>query len=188
MEQQHSAQQSHYQLMTDHNLALRHGHQNLGETMKTKRHARLFIASCILMLDFANAVVLGTQGGLPRASASTVEGRHIQRYPQAVDKSIPMLIKGNHHLWITHAEQLITIIWSKKQIKAFKKIIWLESRWNPTAYNPATNAYGLGQLVNSKPYTKGNPYKQINAAAKYIFNRYGTPNKALAHHNKYGWY
>ena len=153
-QQQHSAQQSRYQMVTDHNLALRHGHQNLGETMKTKRHARLFIASCILMLDFANAVVLGTQGGLPRASASTVEGRHIQRYPQPVDKSIPMLIKGNRTLWITYTEQLIAIVWDEKQIKAFKKIIWLESRWQPTAYNPATNAYGLGQLVDSKPYTK----------------------------------
>ena len=155
------------------------------------RHAVIIILVCIGLtsrLDFANAVVLGTQGGLPRASASTVEDGAIQRYPQAVDKSIPMLIKGNRNLWITYTEQLIAIVWDEQQIKAFKKIIWLESRWQPTAYNPATNAYGLGQLVDSKPYTKDNPYKQIFAAAKYIWHRYGTPTKALAHHERYGWY
>ena len=161
----------------------------------TLRHADKLLIIVILVainltsrLDSAYANVLETRGGLSRALASTVEGRHILHYPQPVDNSSLLRKNKSLSLWITHAEQLVTLIWSTKQIKAFKTIIYIESRWNPNAFNRSTNAYGLGQLIDSRSYTKDNPYKQINAMAKYIYNRYGTPNKALAHHNKYGWY
>lgn len=131
-------------------------------------------------LDSANAVVLETQRGLSRTTASTVEGRPIKGYPQAVDNSI--------HLWKSHAKQIITITWNSDEWKYFQKIIYKESRWNPQAFNPSTNAYGLGQLINSKRYTKDMPYKQINAAVKYIYNRYKTPALAWKHHIKWGWY
>lgn len=188
---EHSVQQSHYQLMIGQRLALRLGLPNLGVIMKIKRHARnliLTICVCIAVVDSAYAVGLETRGGISRATASIVEGRHILHYPQVVDNSSNRLIKENKHLWITHAEQIVSIYWNKKQIKAFKTIIYLESRWNPNAYNPATNAYGLGQIIDSKRYTKDMPYKQITAAVKYILHRYGTPMKALQHHRKHGWY
>jgi hypothetical protein len=140
------------------------------------------------MVDSMNASALEALAVTSRAMANVVGGDYYLHYPQGVDKSQSLLIKENKRMWISHTEQIVTITWNRKQIKAFKEIIYLESRWNPNAYNPSTNAYGLGQLVNSKTYTKGNPYKQINAMVKYIFNRYGTPNKALQHHKKHGWY
>jgi hypothetical protein len=113
-------------------------------------------------------------------TARNAEGSAIIPYPQAGDKAV--------NLWKSHAKQLVTITWSKKEWKAFQRIIWLESRWTPNQLNKATGAYGLGQIVGSKRYTAGMPCKQINAAIKYIWNRYHTPTKALRHHNKWGWY
>ena len=156
---------------------------------KTMRLARVFILTCVLMLDSAQ-LALGSPVGLEleKGRLVVVGEPTIKRYPQVVDNSHHYRIKENKHLWITHSKQLITLTWASKEIKPFLKIIYRESRWNPNAYNPATNAYGLGQLVNSKTYTKGMPYKQINAAVKYIAHRYGTPTKAYQHHKKYGWY
>lgn len=191
--EQHSVPLSHSQLMTDQRSDSHLGRLNLGAIMKIKtlRHAVIAIFVCIGLtsrLDSAYAACRESLAGNSKTTASIVEGRHILRYPQAVDNSPLLLSNENKSLWITHAEQIVTLTWGKKQIKAFKTIIYKESRWNPNAYNPATNAYGLGQLINSKRYTKHMPYKQINAAVKYIYNRYGTPTKALAHHNKQGWY
>jgi len=140
------------------------------------------------LVGSAHANALGTRGGLPRVVASIAEGRHILVNPQGVDNSALLRINKNKSLWITHAKQLVTITWNKKEIKAFKQIIYRESRWIPNQTNPATGAYGLGQLIGSKKYTHNMPYKQINATIKYIHNRYGTPTKALAHHLKHGWY
>ena len=156
-----------------------------------KRHAVKVIISCICLtglLDSAYASVLETRGGISRAVASIVGEATIKRYPQVVDNSNHSLIKGNRSLWITHSEQIVTLTWGKKQVKAFMTIIYRESRWIPNQTNPATGAYGLGQIIGSKRYTKNMPYKQINAAVKYIKYRYGTPTKALAHHKKHGWY
>ena len=187
---QHFQAQSHYQQTIDQRSDSRHGHLNLGAIMRTKlvRHAVVTILTCAMGVDSAYAACHEPPAYSSMATASIAEGSAILRYPQAVDNSSQLLKNMNKHLWITHTEQLVTLIWNKKQIKAFKHIIYIESRWNPNAYNPTTNAYGLGQLVDSKSYTKGMPFKQINAMAKYIYNRYGTPNKALAHHKKHGWY
>lgn len=188
--EQHLVPQSHYQLMTNQRSDSHHGHPNHGAIMKTKtlRLAVVTLLVCVTMVDSAYAVCREPVRLSSKTTASIVEGRHILVNPQAVDNSSLSLSKGNRNLWITHLEQLTTLTWGTKQIKALKQIIYIESRWNPNAYNPVTNAYGLGQLINSKPYTQGNPYKQINAMIKYIYNRYGTPTKALAHHKKHGWY
>jgi hypothetical protein len=184
----HSVPQSHSQLMTDQRSDLHLGHQNHGATMKT-RHARVFILTCVLMLDFAPKAS-GSPVGLELEGrrSSVVRDGYTYTYPQAVDNSKQPHTNKNKHLWITHSKQLITLTWASKEIKPFLKIIYRESRWNPNAYNPATNAYGLGQLIDSKHYTKNMPYKQINAAVKYIAHRYGTPTKAYQHHKKHGWY
>jgi hypothetical protein len=120
--------------------------------------------------------------------SSVVRDGYYQVNPQAVDNFHKARINKNKRLWITHAQQLITLTWGKKQVKAFMTIIYRESRWIPNQTNPTTGAYGLGQIIGSKRYTKNMPYKQITAAVKYIASRYGTPTKALAHHRKHGWY
>lgn len=148
-----------------------------------KRHAEgiaLLILCLTSVVGSAHAAGLEPLAISSMTAASIAEGPAITDYPQAVDKSVTM--------WKTHAKQLIAITWSPKEWSAFNKIIYRESRWTPNQLNKATNAYGLGQIIDSKRYTKGMPYKQIKAAIKYIHSRYGTPTKALAHHYKYGWY
>lgn len=157
-----------------------------------KRHARealITILTCALLVDSAS-LAFGSPVGLElKEGRLVVVGEPtVKGYPQAVDNSHQYRSIKSKHLWITHSKQLITLTWGKKQIKPFMTIIHRESRWIPNQTNPATGAYGLGQIIGSKRYTKNMPYKQINAAVKYIKYRYGTPTKALAHHRKHGWY
>lgn len=66
-------------------------------------------------------------------------------------------------------------------------ILWdRESRWDYTADNPRSSAYGIPQMLNMPKNTP--MVKQIDLGLKYIKHRYGTPSKALAFHNRNGWY
>jgi hypothetical protein len=71
------------------------------------------------------------------------------------------------------------------QYHCFVKIITKESRWNPDAKNGSH--YGLGQM-RSKWYKNLDPYRQIDQTIKYITNRYQTPCKAWAFHERKGWF
>ena len=71
------------------------------------------------------------------------------------------------------------------QYHCFVKIITKESRWNPLAKNGSH--YGLGQM-RSKWYKTLDPYRQIDQTLIYISNRYNTPCKAWAFHERRGWY
>jgi hypothetical protein len=76
------------------------------------------------------------------------------------------------------------------------ELIGRESTWNSTAKNPKSTAYGYGQLLadNVKTYAKktgigyNTPLGQIINTAAYVKDRYGTPEKALEHWDKEGWY
>jgi hypothetical protein len=72
-----------------------------------------------------------------------------------------------------------------RQYLCLEQLWHLESRWNPSADNKRSTAFGIPQLLKLK--TK-DPYKQIDAGLKYIAHRYGTPCKALAYHLKTGHY
>ena len=61
-----------------------------------------------------------------------------------------------------------------------------ESRWDYTADNPHSSAYGIPQILNMPEDTPMT--KQIDLGLKYIKHRYGSPSKALAFHNQNGWY
>ena len=61
-----------------------------------------------------------------------------------------------------------------------------ESRWDYTANNPHSTAYGIPQLLKMDESTPME--RQIELGLKYIKHRYGTPSKALAFHNRNGWY
>jgi hypothetical protein len=71
------------------------------------------------------------------------------------------------------------------QYHCFVKIITKESRWNPLAKNGSH--YGLGQM-RSKWYKNLDAYRQIDQTIKYITNRYTSPCKAWAFHERKGWY
>ena len=61
-----------------------------------------------------------------------------------------------------------------------------ESRWDYTADNPHSTAYGIPQMLKMPKDTP--MIKQIDLGLKYIEHRYGSPSKALSFHNRNGWY
>lgn len=79
------------------------------------------------------------------------------------------------------------------QVNALNAVVQRESGWNPTAQNPTSTAYGIGQFLDSTWQGAGSqktsdPYQQINAMLAYIGQRYGTPEAAQQHEKNYGWY
>lgn len=72
-----------------------------------------------------------------------------------------------------------------KQYECFSKIIFKESRWNPSAINGSH--YGLGQM-KSKWYRNLDPYRQIDESIRYITKRYGSMCNAWSMHKKKGFY
>ena len=75
---------------------------------------------------------------------------------------------------------------SHREWKALFALWDRESRWDYTADNPHSSAYGIPQLLKMD---EGTPMaRQIELGLKYIQHRYDTPSKALAFHNRNGWY
>lgn len=108
--------------------------------------------------------------------------RYDNTYPQAVDNSAK--------LWITPKRELTQRAVNRgirsTQLKCLKELVWRESRFDPQAANPNSSAFGLFQQLKLDPSTP--THKQITLGFKYIAHRYGTPCKALAHHDLKGWY
>ena len=76
--------------------------------------------------------------------------------------------------WTDHEWKSLLTLWSK------------ESRWDYTADNPKSTAYGIPQILNmpeDTPLTE-----QVELGLKYIKKRYKTPTLALEHHLRKGWY
>lgn len=61
-----------------------------------------------------------------------------------------------------------------------------ESRWDYTANNPHSTAFGIPQMLKMPEDTP--MVEQIDLGLKYIKHRYGSPSRALAFHNNNGWY
>ena len=75
-----------------------------------------------------------------------------------------------------------------KEFICLEKLWTKESNWRSKAKNKQSSAYGIPQLLKMK---ETNPYKQIDLGLKYIDQHRiykGDACKALAHHNKKGWY
>ena len=72
-----------------------------------------------------------------------------------------------------------------KEFQCFNRLISLESSWNYDSQNGSH--YGLGQM-KSKHYRDLDPFRQIDASLAYIKKRYSSNCKALAFHNKKGYY
>jgi hypothetical protein len=83
--------------------------------------------------------------------------------------------------------------WSGNELSAWYTLGMKESGWRNTAQNPTSTAYGIGQFLNSTWKGVGiaktsDPATQVEAMARYIKNRYGSPSRALAFHLKNNWY
>lgn len=82
---------------------------------------------------------------------------------------------------------------SSGELGAWYQLGMKESGWNSNAQNPTSTAYGIGQFLNSTWGGYGiqktsDPSQQVEAMARYIKARYGSPSKALAFHNAHNWY
>ena len=75
-----------------------------------------------------------------------------------------------------------------------RSIIQAESGGDPTAKNPHSTAFGLGQLtIANRRALMSNPSStncgdQIAAFRKYVSGRYGTFDRALSFRRSHGWY
>ena len=77
---------------------------------------------------------------------------------------------------------------------AGRSIIMAESGGDPTAKNPTSTAFGLGQLtIANRRALMSNPGstncgEQIAAFQSYVKGRYGTMDRALAFRRRHNWY
>jgi hypothetical protein len=75
-----------------------------------------------------------------------------------------------------------------------QKIIMSESGGHPTAKNPTSSAFGLGQLtIANRRALMSNPSStdcgaQTQAFQKYTLGRYGSYDRAWSFHRANGWY
>jgi hypothetical protein len=76
--------------------------------------------------------------------------------------------------------------WNRSEWSALAKLWGKESAWKHTADNPESNAYGIAQVLNTKPGTPA-PL-QIERGLVYIQHRYERPSIAWAHWRANGWY
>ena len=76
--------------------------------------------------------------------------------------------------------------WNKSEWSALAKLWGKESAWNSRADNPESTAYGIAQILNTKPNTPA-PL-QIERGLEYIKHRYEKPSVAWAHWRNNGWY
>ena len=76
--------------------------------------------------------------------------------------------------------------WNKKEWQSLLSLWTKESRWDHTADNPTSRAYGIPQIMGMPEDTP--LFKQVDLGIKYIKKRYKTPTLALNHHSRKGWY
>ena len=84
--------------------------------------------------------------------------------------------------------------WSESDFNCLVKLWNRESKWNVTACNRSSGAYGIPQaLPGSKMASAGPDYKtnyktQVDWGLGYIKGRYGSPTSAWNHSQQRGWY
>jgi hypothetical protein len=84
--------------------------------------------------------------------------------------------------------------WSADQFSCLDEIYMRESRWDPTAANPYSGAYGIPQaLPGDKMAAYGadwqsNPATQLAWGLSYIRDRYGSPCGAWSFWQSHNWY
>jgi hypothetical protein len=102
-------------------------------------------------------------------------------------KEINLTISQSKKLAKQYAQLKIKQLgWNHKEWKSLL-ILWTkESRWDYTADNPKSTAYGIPQMLNMPEDTP--LFKQVDLGLKYIKKRYKTPTLALQHHLRKGWY
>lgn len=120
-------------------------------------------------------------------------GIHFKSYAQQVHYD-PKCIEFGPEIWTKQLLKNYAISymkwqfpeWNRSEHKALIKLWNQESQWNPESDNPESSAYGIAQVLNTKPGTPA-PL-QIERGLAYIVHRYEKPSVAWAHERKHGWY
>ena len=106
---------------------------------------------------------------------------------EPICKEIKMTISQSKKFAKKYASMRIKQIgWNDREWKSLLTLWSKESRWDYTANNPKSTAYGIPQILNmpeDTPLTQ-----QVELGIKYIKKRYKTPTLALHHHLRKGWY
>jgi hypothetical protein len=106
---------------------------------------------------------------------------------EPICKEIKMTISQSKKFAKKYASMRIKQIgWNDREWKSLLTLWSKESRWDYTANNPTSSAYGIPQILNmpeDTPLTQ-----QVELGIKYIKKRYKTPTLALHHHLRKGWY
>jgi len=94
----------------------------------------------------------------------------------------------NKKLSKAYAKLLVTdkYGWNLSEYRALLKLWGKESAWNQYADSPESTAYGIAQVLNTKPGTPAP--RQIERGLEYIHHRYERPSIAWAHWRNNNWY
>lgn len=163
-------------------VAGRHGTtwQNLAERNALDDPDRIYPGQ---HLELENA---STPQPAPSVPPPAAEDSRPQADPQSQSPQAPQAQSAAPHQQAPHASrskpQSSTAATGENAAKA--EIIRRESSGNPNARNG--KYYGLFQTDQS--WGKGTVAQQHAGAERYVENRYGSWQAALAHHNKHGWY
>jgi hypothetical protein len=85
-------------------------------------------------------------------------------------------------------EALNAIVFGDANWPALNALWTRESNWNPDARNRWSGACGIPQALPCSKITDMSPQGQISWGLQYIQRRYGNPQAALAHEDRFGWY
>ena len=111
----------------------------------------------------------------------------------------PTYVEQDEKVAITAVRQYVREQYSATQWKCIDELWQRESSWQTKnkpwrARNASSGAYGIPQaLPAAKMISHGvdfstNPYTQVNWGMDYISKRFGNPCRALAFHDRKGWY
>jgi hypothetical protein len=169
------------------------GVDNLWDTPKTKRgFAKHLTLGCTL--DAYN-----TRSHSHRISQNETSFNSLSKIKKMINKKMKWLMligslvamqgsstayaanTNTDHLKLYAHSRLISF----EQFLCFNKIITKESNWRVNAKNGSH--FGLGQM-RSQWYRNLDGYRQIDQTIKYIGNRYSTPCKAWAFHQRNNWF
>jgi hypothetical protein len=130
---------------------------------------------------------LASMIGIPLKGYIKQVHEELQESPTHIQVKMP--IYWTSYMSKTYARGFMAMeypAWGRAEWKALAKLWGKESAWNHLADNPTSSAYGIAQVLNTKPGTPA-PL-QIEKGLSYIEHRYGKPSVAWSHWRKHGWY
>jgi hypothetical protein len=94
---------------------------------------------------------------------------------------------GPHFPTVADARAFALRVLGAVEFRCLDRIVWRESRWDPTARNRRSGAYGLPQALHG--LTSPDPVVQLRWMIRYLGERYGgSACAAWRHIERQGWY